>query len=83
MLTLKNRSGDPITSVDTSAGPVLAVALEPMAVLPEHQRQGIGGTLIRRGLDTLRDSGERIVIVVGHPSYYPRGRDRDDPPPRR
>jgi putative acetyltransferase len=43
-----------------------------MAVLPEHQRRGIGGQLIRHGLNLLRDRGEQIVIVVGHPDYYPR-----------
>jgi putative acetyltransferase len=49
-----------------------AVALAPVAVLPEHQRNGIGGRLIRFGLDLLREGGEQIVIVVGHPEYYPR-----------
>jgi putative acetyltransferase len=58
--------------IDTSSGPVPAVALAPMAVLPECQRRGIGGRLIRSGLDLLRARGERIVIVLGHPDYYPR-----------
>jgi putative acetyltransferase len=49
-----------------------AVALAPVAVDPARQRQGIGAALIGRGLDLLRDAGERIVIVVGHPDYYPR-----------
>src|SRR5260370_27683850 len=49
-----------------------AVALAPVAVLPEHQRKGIGGRLIRYGLELLRCRGEKIVIVVGHPDYYPR-----------
>jgi putative acetyltransferase len=43
-----------------------------MAVLPEYQRQGIGTRLIPHGLNALRSRGERIVIVVGHPRYYPR-----------
>jgi len=58
--------------IDTSQGLVPAVALAPMAVLPEHQRKGIGGLLIQHGLELLRNRGERIVIVVGHPNYYPR-----------
>jgi putative acetyltransferase len=51
---------------------VPAVALAPVAVLPEYQRKGIGGRLIRHGLQLLRGLGEQIVIVVGHPGYYPR-----------
>lgn len=59
-------------SIETPLGSVPAVALAPLAVLPELQRQGIGGQLIRYGLDRLRRQGEQIVIVVGHPDYYPR-----------
>ncbi len=58
--------------IDTANGPVASVALAPMAVAPEHQHRGIGGQLVRHGLKRLRELGERSVIVVGHPSYYPR-----------
>jgi putative acetyltransferase len=56
----------------TEAGTVPALALAPMAVLPAFQGQGIGSALIRRGLEICRDEGHRIVIVLGHPDYYPR-----------
>ena len=59
-------------TVETAQGPVAAVSLAPMAVLPEHQGRGIGSQLVRRGLTDLRDRGERIVIVLGHKKYYPR-----------
>ena len=59
-------------SIETDGGSIPAAALAPMSVLPEHQRQGVGGRLIRHGLDLLRQRGERIVIVLGHPHYYPR-----------
>ena len=59
-------------AIETSARSIPAVALAPMAVLPEHQRKGIGGRLIRQGLDLLGQRGEEIVIVLGHPDYYPR-----------
>lgn len=49
-----------------------ALALAPMAVLPELQRQGIGSALVRHGLDVCRALGHRIVVVVGRASYYPR-----------
>jgi putative acetyltransferase len=58
--------------IDTPSGPAPAVALAPMAVAPEHQRLGVGGGLIRHGLDWLRGRGEQVVIVLGHPEYYPR-----------
>jgi putative acetyltransferase len=58
--------------IETPSGQVPTVALAPMAVLPEYQRRGIGGRLIQHGLDLLRARGEKIVIVVGHPEYYPR-----------
>jgi putative acetyltransferase len=58
--------------IDTARDSVPAAALAPMAVAPPYQRQGIGGRLIRSGLDRLRKRGEEIVIVVGHPDYYPR-----------
>ena len=49
-----------------------ALALAPMAVVPEHQSRGIGSELIQTGLDQCRQAGHQIVIVVGHPNYYPR-----------
>jgi len=58
--------------INTSIGLVDAVALAPVAVHPDHQRQGIGRQLILHGLELLRGRGEKIVIVVGHPEYYPR-----------
>ena len=43
-----------------------------MAVLPDHQKQGIGSAMVRSGLDACRQAGHRIVIVLGHADYYPR-----------
>jgi len=58
--------------VDTAQGPVAAVALAPMAVLPDHQGRQLGSHLVRRGLAELLAQEERIVIVLGHKEYYPR-----------
>lgn len=47
-------------------------ALAPVAVLPERQRTGIGGMLIRAGLDLCRQRGIDAVTVLGDPAYYRR-----------
>lgn len=46
--------------------------LGPVAVAPQHQRQGIGGALIREGLARLQNTGFRQVLVLGDPAYYSR-----------
>jgi putative acetyltransferase len=51
---------------------VPALALAPLAVVPEKQRQGVGSALVRKGLQFCRASGHRIVVVLGHPGFYPR-----------
>jgi putative acetyltransferase len=49
-----------------------AVGLAPMAVLPGRQRHGIGGRLVKAGLVECRNSGYDCMVVLGHPTYYPR-----------
>jgi len=58
--------------IETKDGAIPALALAPMSVRPELQNQGIGSELVRHGLEQCRSSGHRIVVVVGHPTYYPR-----------
>jgi len=48
------------------------VILAPLAILPDAQKQGIGGRLIEQGLAFLSGSGVDLVFVLGHPEYYPR-----------
>lgn len=49
-----------------------ALALAPLGVHQNYQCMGIGAALIEAGLGECRRLGHRIVIVVGHPGYYPR-----------
>jgi putative acetyltransferase len=49
-----------------------ALALAPVAVVPGAQNKGLGTAMIRAGLDMCREAGHKIVVVVGHPEYYPR-----------
>jgi putative acetyltransferase len=56
----------------TADGTVPALALAPLSVVPEHQRAGIGSQLARESLRIAKAEGHRIVIVLGHATYYPR-----------
>lgn len=58
-------------SIDPPRG-VRVAGLAPMAVRPEFQRLGVGGELVRAGLEECRRRGYAAVVVVGHPEYYPR-----------
>ena len=58
--------------IRTTARDVAAVALAPMSVLPRWQRCGIGSALVWAGLDFCREAGREAVVVLGHPTYYPR-----------
>jgi predicted N-acetyltransferase YhbS len=49
-----------------------ALVLGPCAVLPEVQRQCAGSAAIRAGLEAARAMGEGLVVVLGHPAFYPR-----------
>jgi len=61
----------PVTlEADDSVSAILGLA--PMAVLPEYQRRGIGSQLVREGLKGCQGIGCDVVVVVGHPEYYPR-----------
>lgn len=61
----------PVTVTPSKPG-VNGAGLAPMAVLPEFQRQGIGSSLIRAGLNECRKLGFDFVVVLGDPRYYPR-----------
>jgi putative acetyltransferase len=49
-----------------------ALGLGPVAVLPAHQRKGIGSALIRESLKQCAAMGYDAVLLLGHTAYYPR-----------
>lgn len=61
-----------IIHINTNTGNIPVLALAPMAVLPEYQKQGIGSLLIKEGLKKCKKLGHKIVVLVGHSDYYPR-----------
>ena len=48
------------------------LALAPMAVAPVRQRQGVGTRLVEESLARARTTRFAVVVVMGHPAYYPR-----------
>jgi putative acetyltransferase len=48
------------------------LSLAPLSVHPEHQNKGTGDALSREALRLADAMGEPLVVVLGHPSYYPR-----------
>lgn len=51
---------------------LLAYILAPLAVMPKYQGKGIGGFLIKTGLQLLKKEGAELVFVLGHNNYYPK-----------
>jgi len=58
--------------VTLSQHPVEMMALAPVAVSPQEQRQGIGSALVRAGVERCKELGVGAVVVLGYPSYYPK-----------
>ena len=56
-----------LTQADTQFA---ALGLGPMAVLPSHQRKGIGSQLLEIALDKCRRLDYDFVVVLGHPEFY-------------
>lgn len=54
------------------AGSTGGIGLAPLAVLPDRQRRGIGGQLIRAGLAECARAGFGWVVVLGDAAYYRR-----------
>jgi putative acetyltransferase len=61
----------PVT-VESEYSSFEAITLAPMAVLPAYQHKGVGSQLVRVGLEECRRLDHEIVVVLGHPDYYPR-----------
>jgi putative acetyltransferase len=59
-------------TLDPQAGDISILCLGPVAVLPDYQNQGVGSQLTKEGLKRCRDLGCSVVVLVGHPEYYPR-----------
>jgi putative acetyltransferase len=61
-----------LSYVDLGEGSRRVLELGPMSVEPESQRNGIGSALVDEALRRADGLGEPLVLVLGHPTYYPR-----------
>ena len=52
--------------------PVALVAIGPIGVLPELQGAGVGSALMHATIAAADALGERGIVLLGHPTYYPR-----------
>lgn len=50
----------------------IALALAPLSVLPQYQKQGIGKALINEGHKIAKELGYEYSIVLGSEKYYPK-----------
>ncbi|WP_127529592.1 GNAT family N-acetyltransferase [Paenibacillus kobensis] len=48
------------------------IVLAPIAVSPRLQKQGIGRLLIEEGMKRCQVLQVPLVLLIGHPSYYPK-----------
>lgn len=61
----------PVT-IESESESYAALGLGPVAVLPPYQNKGIGSQIVRTGIEICRKAGHEIIVLVGHPTYYPR-----------
>jgi putative acetyltransferase len=73
--------------VDVEPGARRVLQVGPLAVLPSHQRRGIGSALMEETIRIADARGEPLLLIEGNPKYYERfGFNRADavgiePPP--
>ena len=58
--------------IENATNQPLMHILAPLAIIPEYQKKGVGGLLIKEGLKILKEKGSKLVFVLGHMDYYPK-----------
>jgi putative acetyltransferase len=52
--------------------PAALVAIGPIGVLPARQNTGVGSAMMHATIAAADALGERGIVLLGHPTYYPR-----------
>lgn len=60
----------PMTAVEGSGLRILG--LGPLAVVPAHQRRGVGSALMHYSIEKLCALGFDLIVLLGSTVYYPR-----------
>jgi putative acetyltransferase len=58
--------------VDLVPGTSRVLQVGPLAVVPSHQRQGIGTALMEETIRIADELGEPLLLIEGSPKYYGR-----------
>ena len=58
--------------VDVVPGSRRVLQVGPLAVVPSHQRQGIGTALMQETIRIADERGEPLLLIEGNPAYYGR-----------
>ena len=58
--------------VDVEPGARRVLQVGPIAVLPSHQRRGIGSALMEETIRIADARGEPLLLIEGNPKYYER-----------
>lgn len=61
-----------ILFTQAQVGGEIILALAPLSVLPEHQRKGVGSSLIKKGHKIAQQIGYPYSVVLGSETYYPK-----------